>query len=103
MLEGKVALITGAARGIGKATALVLAEEGADVGLLDLLPEIETTAAAIVKMGRRAATALGDISNAAQVRAGVESIRNTLGPIDILVNNAGIVNNIAPLARMSHE
>jgi NAD(P)-dependent dehydrogenase (short-subunit alcohol dehydrogenase family) len=103
MLEGKVALITGAARGIGRATALVLAEEGADVGLADILPDIEETGAAITKIGRRTATAVFDISDAAQVHAGVEAIRNGLGRIDILVNNAGIVNNIAPLARMSRE
>jgi 3-oxoacyl-[acyl-carrier protein] reductase len=103
MLEGKAALITGAARGIGRATALALAEEGADVGLADILEEIAETAASIVKMGRRAATAVFDISDAAQVHTGVETIRSNLGPIDILVNNAGIVNNIAPLARMSQE
>jgi NAD(P)-dependent dehydrogenase (short-subunit alcohol dehydrogenase family) len=103
MFQGRVALVTGAARGIGRATALVLAEEGVDVGLVDILPGIEETAAAILKVGRRAATAVFDISDAVQVHAGVEAIRNSLGPIDILVNNAGIVNNIAPLARMRRE
>ena len=103
MLQGKVALITGATRGIGKATALVLGEAGADIGLVDILPEVEHTAAAVAATGRRTATAVCDIADPAQVHAAVESIRASVGPIDILVNNAGIVNNIAPLARMTHE
>ena len=102
LLTGRVALVTGAARGIGRATALVLAEEGADVGVADVLPEVEATAEAIRKMGRRSAAAVFDIADPAAVREGVESIVKALGPIDVLVNNAGIVNNIAPVGRMSH-
>src|SRR5574341_1458282 len=102
LLTGKVALVTGAARGIGRATALVLAAEGADVGVVDRLPEVEATAEAIRTAGRRAAAAVFDVAEPAEVRAGVEALVRALGAIDVLVNNAGIVNNVAPLARMSH-
>ncbi len=103
LLEGRVALLTGAARGIGRATALLLAEEGADVGVLDLQPEVEKTAAAIAGLGRRTVATVGDVSDVAQVSEAVGKVRETLGPIDVLVNNAGIVNNIAPLTRMRPE
>ena len=102
LLKGKTALITGAARGIGRASALVLAHEGADVGMADVLPEIENTATEIRKLGRRAAFAMFDISDPAQVKKGVAKIRNELGDVDILVNNAGIVTNIARLTKMAH-
>jgi len=103
LLENKVAVITGAARGIGRATALVLAREGARVGLADLLPEVEETATALVREGGRAAWAVLDVADPARVRDGVEALRQALGPVDILVNNAGIVTNIAPVARMTPE
>jgi len=103
LLNGKVALITGAARGIGRAAAMVLAEEGAAVGVADIAPEVHETAAAIRQLGRRAASAVFDIADPAQVQAGVAQIREQLGDTDILVNDAAIVTNIAPLIRMTHE
>ncbi|MFZ5632882.1 MAG: SDR family NAD(P)-dependent oxidoreductase [Bacillota bacterium] len=99
-LKGRVVLITGAARGIGRACAEVLARQGADIGLFDLNEEVEDTARAVGELGRKAARAVGDVSDPEQVRRGVEAIRRELGHIDCLVNNAGIVNNIAPLASM---
>ena len=103
LVKGKVALVTGAARGIGRATAHVLADEGADVGVVDILPEVESAAGEIQAKGRRSAAAIIDISDSAQVDEGVQKMVEYLGTIDILVNNAGIVNNIAPLSKMTHE
>ncbi|UCD79233.1 MAG: SDR family oxidoreductase [Desulfobacterales bacterium] len=103
LLKGKVALITGAARGIGRATAMIMAGEGADVGLVDILPEVDATAGQIREKGRRSAAAIFDIADPEQVQLGMRKIRKELGDIDILVNNAGIVNNIAPLVKMTHE
>ncbi len=103
LLEGKVVLITGAARGIGRATALVMADEGADVGMVDILPEVECTAEAVRARGRCASAAEFDISDPSKARQGVEKIRQELGEIHVLVNNAGIVNNIAGLTRMTFD
>ncbi|HVO23766.1 MAG TPA: SDR family NAD(P)-dependent oxidoreductase [Candidatus Margulisiibacteriota bacterium] len=103
LLDGKVALITGAARGIGRATAMQLAAEGAAVGVADIAPEVNDTAAAIQRTGQRAAAAVFDIADPLQVQAGVQQLRERLGDVDILVNDAAIVTNIAPLVRMTHE
>ena len=103
LLKDRVALISGAARGIGKASALIMAEEGADVGVVDILPQVEDTAKEIKKMGRRSSFAIFDISDPVQVREGIKKIRHELGDVDILINNAGIVNNIAFLTKMTHE
>ncbi len=102
LLDGKVALVTGAARGIGRASAMLLAAEGAAVGVADIAPEVNDTAAAIRQTGRRAAAAVFDIADPVQVQAGVQQLRGELGGIDILVNDAAIVTNIAPLIRMTH-
>ncbi len=103
LLEGKIALITGGARGIGRVASLVLAEEGAELAVVDILPEAERTAEEINKTGRRACAAIFDIADPIQVEEGLAWIRRQLGDPEILVNNAGIVNNIASLTKMTHD
>jgi len=103
LLTGKIAMITGAARGIGRAAALRLADAGADVAVTDVQSDVEETAARIRERGRRAAAAVFDVADPAQVDAGVRQLRTALGDVDVLVSNAGIVNNIAPLTKMTHE
>ena len=91
ILEGKVALITGAARGIGKACALALAEAGADIvlGLRDKSTAVEITEE-IRKIGRRVLPLQMDISKMDQIKAAVKESMDHFRHIDILVNNAGI-------------
>jgi len=96
--EGKIVLVTGAQRGIGRAVALHFAQEGADVALnfLDDQPAAESGAAQIAALGRRCCVIQGDISKAAEVRRLVATAEHDLGPIDVLVNNAGIFPVMAP-------
>ena len=90
-LAGKTALVTGAGRGIGKATALLFAKEGADVAAADLnLNEAEETAFDIKKLGRKAYAVAADISKPDEAYAMVDNAIKALGGIDILVNNAGM-------------
>jgi len=90
-LNGRVALVTGASRGIGKAIALALAAAGCDVAVNFLSREIDArdAADAIRALGRRAVAVQGDVSKSADVTALVAAVESGLGPIDILVNNAG--------------
>ena len=103
LLEGRTALVTGAARGIGRDIALVLAEEGARVAVLDRLADVESTAAEIRKLGRDSTAAVVDLSKPAEIERGLAALRASFGEIDVLVNNAGILDNVAPLGRMSDE
>ncbi|MEJ2670742.1 MAG: 3-oxoacyl-ACP reductase FabG [Deltaproteobacteria bacterium] len=92
-LTGKIALVTGASRGLGRAVALALGEAGADVAVnyLSRKTEAQDTCAAIQKAGRRALPVPADVSQAEAVARMVAAIASELGPVDILVNNAGIV------------
>jgi len=96
-------LITGAARGIGRRTALVMAGQGWDVALFDVSEDVAATADAVRELGRRAAHRLVDVSDHDAVAAAVAEITAELGPVDALVNNAGITTNIAPIEKMRPE
>ncbi len=90
-LNGKVAIVTGAAQGIGRAIALRLADEGADVAIVDVNPTGSAAVAAEVEArGRRAVALKVDVTRADEVAAMVQQTVEALGRIDILVNNAGI-------------
>ena len=89
-LKGKIALVTGAGKGIGRAVALALANEGSNVGLVARTQkDLDEVAAAIKLLGVNVSVFTADISNINEVNAAVEKIRKELGPIDILINNAG--------------
>ena len=91
-LKGKVALVTGAAGGIGRAIAERLASEGADVGVVDLHKEsVEEVVTMVEEKGRRALGMTVDVSKKSQVETMVRDVIDKFGQIDIFFNNAGIV------------
>ena len=91
-LNNKVAIVTGAGRGIGRATALLFAKEGAKVVLNDLRAElVQETAKLITEQGGEAAVVVGDVANAADVETLVKAAVERHRRIDILDNNAAIV------------
>ena len=94
-ITGRVAIITGAAQGLGEEMAMTMAEHGADVVIFDLEQQrelMEAVAAEIrEKTGRRAEAVACDVSDEAQVEACVKYVVDNYGKIDILVNNAGYI------------
>jgi NAD(P)-dependent dehydrogenase (short-subunit alcohol dehydrogenase family) len=102
-LNGKVALVTGAATGIGRAIATRLAQEGADIAILDVNEsEAANTAALVRAAGRRAEVLRGDVGDYAEVQAAIGAFLKSFGAIDIAVNNAGILR-LGPIAETSPE
>src|SRR4051812_32332614 len=103
-LKGKIAFITGAARGIGRGIAEVFADEGADVIIADIDtgPAAEATASYARGKGRRALIVKCDVAKRADVEAAIDRAWKELGPIDVLVNNAGI-ETIVPFLELTDE
>ena len=102
-LNDKVAVVTGAARGLGQAIAVKLAEAGADVALCDLKAEwLEETAGKVRALGRRAEMYGVNVADGESVAAGIKAIEKDFEKIDVLVNNAGITKD-GLLMRMSEE
>jgi 3-oxoacyl-[acyl-carrier protein] reductase len=126
-LSGRVALVTGGSRGLGRADALTLARAGADVVIADILVEsddsgeadrygalaqaaraqglvkTEATAGEIEAMGRRALAVRCDVTDAAQVNETVERTVEELGSVDILVNNAGTLDHVGQIENQVPE
>jgi 3-oxoacyl-[acyl-carrier protein] reductase len=94
-LSGKVALVTGAGRGIGREIATVLAAAGADVVINDFADEPACAAVVgeIEALGRRGAYVMGDVGDETAVNAMIERVESEFGHLDILVNNAGITRD----------
>src|SRR5216117_2177010 len=93
-LKGRTALVTGGSRGIGRAVAIALAEEGADVAAIDVAQNI-------TKMGRRAILARADVSDYPDTFRMAQDVLAEFGHLDILVNNAG-VNSDKTFVKMDH-
>jgi NAD(P)-dependent dehydrogenase (short-subunit alcohol dehydrogenase family) len=97
-LSGQVAIVTGAGRGIGRATALEPAQMGADIVVAELDREgAERTAAEVKGLGRRVSVVRTDVTSRDDLNAMAERARAEFGRIDVLVNNAGIYRAAAPL------
>ena len=104
LLAGKVALVTGAQQGIGKATAIALARAGADVGInyLDDAKAADSVVYEIIATGRRAVLVQGDVAVPEQAHAMADAVANELGGLDILVNNAGVYPRV-PMLEMKES
>lgn len=104
LLKDRVAIVTGAGSGIGKAAALLLAREGAKVGALDSdAGDLKSTVAEIEAAGGGAVALVADVSDAAQMREAVERVAGEWGRVDVVFANAGINGVWAPLEELEPE
>jgi meso-butanediol dehydrogenase/(S,S)-butanediol dehydrogenase/diacetyl reductase len=102
-IENKVALVTGAAQGIGRGIALRLAKDGADIALVDMnADKLAEVAAEVEALGRQATTFVADVGSRSDVYAAIDYAEKTLGGFDIIVNNAGIAQ-VQPIADVTEE
>jgi len=102
-LQGRTAIVTGAAQGIGRAIAEALAQAGADIAVADLDPSRSAeTVAAVENIGRKALNLKVNVADAGETKSMVEQVLKAWGKVDILVNNAGITRD-GLLLRMKEE
>ncbi|HJP39873.1 MAG: 3-oxoacyl-[acyl-carrier-protein] reductase [Gammaproteobacteria bacterium] len=102
ILDGKLAIVTGGCQGIGKSTAIALAEAGANIAIIDVAEAVEETAAEIRQYGVQVKAYRASVMDFAEITQGIEQIHKDFGSIDILVNNAGITRDNL-LLRMKEE
>lgn len=102
-LDGKTALITGAASGIGRAAALIFAQEGARIVAVDRAPEVEATVDMVRNAGSEAEVLVGDVADKALVDKAVAAALDRFGGLDITFANAGVSGGLVPLFELTSE